>query len=43
MLKDDEIFFFAPALILGGGVESLDKVEKGVGAVHQQLLFQMGS
>ena len=42
-LNADEIFFFAPALIMGGGIENINIVEKGIAAVHQQLLFQMGS
>jgi hypothetical protein len=42
-LKLDEIFFFVPALIMGGGQENINIVEKGNAVVHQDLLFQMGS
>lgn len=42
-LKNDEIFFFVPALIMGGGAEDNTTIEKGIDIVHQQLLFQMGS
>ncbi len=41
-LKPDEIFFFSPALIFGGGTEEEAKVDKGIDIVHQELLFQMG-
>lgn len=39
-LSDKEIFFFVPALAFGGS-ESVDSVEKGDGAVHQRLLFEL--
>lgn len=41
-LNFDEIFFFVPALALGGA-ESLKYVDKGNGAIHQQILFQIGN
>ena len=41
-LAADEIFFFSPALALGGE-ESLPHVEKGDAAVHQHLLFELGA
>lgn len=42
VLQEGEIFLFAPALILGGS-ETVDCIQKGNAAVHQQLLFQMGA
>lgn len=39
-LSDKEIFFFVPALALGGD-ESVASVEKGDGVVHQRLLFEL--
>ena len=41
-LTENEIFFFVPALSLGGA-ESVQYVEKGDAAVHQNLLFEMGA
>ena len=38
MLRYDEIFFFVPALILGGA-EDMKYVKKGDAATHQALLF----
>ena len=39
-LKHEEIFYFAPALALGGG-ESLKFLRKGNGFVHQKVLLQL--
>lgn len=39
-LEENEIFFFAPALAFGGS-ESIEYIQKGDGAVHQHLLFEM--
>ena len=39
-LEENEIFFFAPALAFGGS-ESIKDIQKGDGAVHQHLLFEM--
>lgn len=36
-----DIFFFTPALVLGGG-EDIKYVKKGSGAVHHQVLLQIG-
>lgn len=41
-LSKDEIYFFAPALVLGGG-HNINYVEKGTADVHHQLLFQLGN
>ena len=41
-LGDKEIFFFTPALVLGGG-ENIAYIEKGNGAVHQQVLLAIGN
>lgn len=41
-LAEDEIYFFVPALILGGS-ETIDQVDKGDAATHQMILFQMGN
>ncbi|MDR1322195.1 MAG: DUF1851 domain-containing protein [Gracilibacteraceae bacterium] len=41
-LDHDEIYFFVPALIMGGG-EDVKYIDKGKGAEHQSLLFQMGN
>ena len=41
-LAEHEIFFFSPALALGGA-ESLPHVEKGDAVVHQHLLFELGA
>jgi hypothetical protein len=40
-LKRGEIFYFVPALMLGGG-EELKFVDKGNARIHQELLFEMG-
>lgn len=40
-LEYQEIFFFAPALVLGGA-ENIKYIKKGNGAVHHQILLQMG-
>jgi len=37
-LSSEEIFYFQPALIVGG-TEELKYISKGTGSVHQQLLF----
>ncbi|MCL1925744.1 MAG: DUF1851 domain-containing protein [Syntrophorhabdaceae bacterium] len=37
----DEIYYFVPALVIGGG-EDIKYIDKGKGVVHQSLLFQMG-
>ncbi len=39
-LKDNEIFFFAPTLSLGGA-ENIKYVDKGDAITHQQLLFSI--
>lgn len=36
-----DIFFFIPALVLGGG-EDIKYVKKGNGSVHHQVLLQIG-
>ena len=36
-----DIFFFTPALVLGGG-ENIKYIEKGNGAIHQQVLLAIG-
>lgn len=41
VLAENEIFFFAPALVFGGA-ESIRYIEKGNAVVHQRLLFEMG-
>lgn len=41
-LKHNEIFFFVPALILGGA-EDIKYVKKGDANVHHQVLFQIGN
>jgi len=41
-LNFNEIFFFVPALILGGS-ETAKKLDKGSAVIHQQILFQMGN
>ena len=40
-LEYEEIFFFAPALVLGGA-ENIKYIKKGNGAVHHQILLQIG-
>ena len=37
-----DMFFFVPALVLGGG-EDIKYIEKGNGAVHQMVLLAMGN
>ena len=37
-----DIFFFTPALVLGGG-EDIKYIEKGNGVVHQQVLLAIGN
>ena len=39
-LKYEEIFFFAPALVLGGA-ENIKYVKKGKANVHHQVLLQI--
>ena len=41
-LGDPDIFFFVPALVLGGG-EAIKYIEKGNGAVHQMVLLSIGN
>lgn len=41
-LTFEEIFFFTPALILGGS-EDVKYIDRGDGATHQQVLFQLGN
>ncbi|MDR2142307.1 MAG: DUF1851 domain-containing protein [Deltaproteobacteria bacterium] len=38
----DEIYYFVPALILGGK-EDIKNISKGNGIIHQSLLFQTGN
>lgn len=40
LLADNEVFFFVPALALGGS-ESVASVDKGDAAMHQRLLFEL--
>jgi hypothetical protein len=40
-IEYNEIYYFVPALIMGGG-EDIKYIDKGIGTVHQSLLFQMG-
>ena len=40
-LDYEDIFFFTPALVLGGG-EDIKYIKKGNGAVHHQVLLQIG-
>jgi hypothetical protein len=40
-LKYEEIFYFKPALALGGG-EEIKYIDKGIADVHQTLLFEIG-
>ena len=42
ILKKEEIYFFAPALI-AGGAEELKYVDKGDAAIHHEILFQWGT
>lgn len=41
LLKENDIFFFVPALVLGGG-EDIKYVQTGKAAVHHQVLLQIG-
>ena len=41
-LEADEIYYFVPALIIGGA-EDIKYINKGKAAVHHQVLFQLGS
>ena len=41
-LDCQDIFFFVPALVLGGG-EDIKYIEKGNGAVHQMVLLTIGN
>lgn len=41
-LQAEEIYYFVPALILGGA-EKVDFIDKGNAAVHQQILFELGN
>ena len=41
-LKHSEIFFFVPALVIGGA-EEIKYVKKGDANVHQQVLFELGN
>lgn len=40
ILDNGEIFFFTPALVLGG-VEHVKNIDKGIANIHMNLLFQM--
>ena len=40
-LTKGEIYFFAPALLVGG-TENIEIVQKGDARTHQELLFEMG-
>ena len=41
ILKANEIYFFAPALVTGG-TQEIKYVNKGDAAVHQSILFDLG-
>lgn len=41
-LSYKDIFFFVPALVLGGS-ENIKYIEKGNGVIHQMLLLQIGN
>ena len=41
-LKEEEIFFFVPAIILGGK-EDIKYIKKGSANVHHQVLLQLGN
>jgi len=41
-LKDNEIYMFVPALIIGG-TEAVESIKKGDAATHQHLLFDLGT
>jgi hypothetical protein len=40
-LNYDEIYYFVPALMIGGS-EDIKYIDKGIGTVHQSFLFQLG-
>jgi hypothetical protein len=40
-LTYEEIYFFTPALVLGGG-EDIKYINKGIGSTHQLVLHQVG-
>lgn len=40
-IKDDEIYFYVPALMLGGS-PNIKKMKKGDAKIHHNILFQMG-
>ena len=40
-LKPNDIYFFVPALISGGG-ETVESIDKGNANVHQSILLQLG-
>ncbi len=42
ILQKEEIYFFAPALVIGGA-EKLKYVDKGDAAIHHDILFQLGT
>lgn len=41
-LKEDEIYYFVPALVLGGS-EKKENLDRGSAAVHHQILYDMGN
>ncbi len=41
-LTSEEIYYFVPALCLGGG-ENIKYIDKGKATVHQNILFQLGN
>ena len=41
-LNDKDIFFFVPALVLGGR-EDIKYIDKGNGIIQQRILFEIGS
>jgi len=41
LLKPDDIYYFQPALFLGGSPEP-EYLSKGIGSVHQMVLLQLG-
>ena len=42
VLNYNDIFFFVPALVLGGK-EDIKYIDRGNGVVHQHILFEIGS
>ena len=42
VLNYNDIFFFVPALVLGGK-ENIKYIDRGNGVVHQHILFEIGS